>query len=130
MAENTQNNSALSAATLYSAGFLSALPGTSPKGLLEALEDPKAIKKIATGDLYLQLAVLRHLSKGENFSVASRLQYATLLAKLADAIKPEQAPPSANELPRITINVPVYPENYRPGLPTGAVKPAIEHDPA
>jgi hypothetical protein len=128
MAENPQNLVNQPQNPLSGAGFAHALPGISPKGLMEALENPKIIKQIAVGDLYYQLGVLRYLSRGDNFSIASRLQYATLLAKLADAIKPEAQAPTAAELPRITINVPVYPPDYRPGLPPGAVKPVIEHD--
>lgn len=99
------------------AGFEAALPGVSPKGLLEALECPDVIRDIARGDLYIQLAVLRKLAKSPSFTISNRLQYADKLMKLADVVKPDAGPPTAAQLPQIRIVVPQYPPDYRPPLP-------------
>jgi hypothetical protein len=108
--------------------FAAALPGISPKGLIEALEDPNVIRDIGRGDLYIQLGVLRREFKRMDIPIPQRLQYAQFLAKIGDVIKPDAAAPTAANLPQIHISLPHYPENYRPGLPSKYRQTVIEHD--
>jgi hypothetical protein len=106
--------------------FASALPGISPRGLIEALNDPQAIRNISRGDLYYQLGRLREYFMAADVPVTQRLQYVQLLSKLADVLKPEPLPPTAANLPQIHISMPQYPTDYRPGLPEKYRQPLFE----
>ena len=82
--------------------MLAALPGISPKGLLEAIENPKVIERQAIGDLYVQLGKLRVLSGSPSFTIAQRLQYSAFLAKLAKVDRADESQ-DREQLPTINI---------------------------
>ena len=63
---------------LVDAALARTLPGVSPAGLLEAIENADAITGTARGFLYIQLHTLQQLANSHTFTVSHRLQYATL----------------------------------------------------
>jgi hypothetical protein len=88
---------------LVDAALSRTLPGISPAGLLEAIDNPNVIEGAARGDLYVQLSILRQLSASHTFSVAHRLQYATLLAKLGKVMGADAVDGSAAQAPNVNI---------------------------
>lgn len=59
------------------------LPKIAPEELLAAVETPGAFKEIAKADLFMELARLRRLFKSGSISLADRLKYAQLMARMA-----------------------------------------------
>jgi hypothetical protein len=88
---------------LVDAALARTLPGISPAGLLEAIENPNVIEGAARGDLYVQLGILRQLSASHTFSVAHRLQYATLLAKLGKVMGADAVDGNVAQAPNVNI---------------------------
>ena len=88
---------------LVDAALSRTLPGISPAGLLEAIDNPNVIEGAARGDLYVQLGILRQLSASHTFSVAHRLQYATLLAKLGKVMGADAVDGNAAQAPNVNI---------------------------
>jgi hypothetical protein len=100
---STQPKHTLPHGSLVDAGLSRALPGISPAGLLEAIENPNVIEGAARGDLYVQLGILRQLSNSPTFSVSHRLQYATLLAKLGKVMGVDAVDGAAAQAPNVSI---------------------------
>jgi hypothetical protein len=88
---------------LVDAALARTLPGISPAGLLEAIENPNVIEGAARGDLYVQLGILRQLSAAHTFTVSHRLQYATLLAKLGKVMGADAVDGNAAQAPNVSI---------------------------
>lgn len=68
------------------------LPSVSPEELLSAVETPGAFKEIAKADLFMEMARLRRLFKAGSISLADRLKYLQLLARMSGV---DTAPPDA-----------------------------------
>ena len=120
---STQPKHILPHGSLVDAGLSRALPGISPAGLLEAIENPNVIEGAARGDLYVQLGILRQLSASHTFSVAHRLQYATLLAKLGKVMGADAVDGAAAQAPNVNIILGQMDEPRKPGRPALAVVP-------
>lgn len=88
---------------LVDAALARTLPGISPAGLLEAIENPNVIEGAARGDLYVQLGILRQLAAAPTFTVSHRLQYATLLAKLGKVMGADAVDSAAQQAPNVSI---------------------------
>ena len=59
------------------------LPSISPEELLSAVETPGAFREIAKADLFMEMARLRRLLKANTISIADRLKYLQILARMA-----------------------------------------------
>jgi len=59
------------------------LPSITPEELLSAVETPGAFREIAKADLFMEMARLRRLLKANTISVADRLKYLQILARMA-----------------------------------------------
>jgi hypothetical protein len=103
MSTQTSQNSKPPQSPLVDAALARTLPGISPAGLLEAIENPNVIEGAARGDLYVQLGILRQLSAAHTFTVSHRLQYATLLAKLGKVMGAEAVDGAAQQAPNVNI---------------------------
>jgi hypothetical protein len=103
MSTQTSQNSKLPSSPLVDAALARTLPGISPAGLLEAIENPNVIEGAARGDLYVQLGILRQLSAAHTFTVSHRLQYATLLAKLGKVMGTDAVDGAAAQAPNVNI---------------------------
>lgn len=68
---------------IHTSAFDAALPGFSPKGLLEALEDPGVFREMSRADLYVQMIMLREQMKNPSVSPERRLKYMEQLQKMA-----------------------------------------------
>lgn len=108
--------------------MLERVAGITPKGLLEAMEDPSVVQKTATGDLYIQLGVMRKFASSQAMTIQQRLQYMNLLSKISGVQGYDEKPLNAANLPQIVINVPDYSQIPKPRLvPIG--RQVIEHGP-
>jgi hypothetical protein len=103
MSTQTSQNSKPPQSPLVDAALTRTLPGISPAGLLEAIENPNVIEGAARGDLYVQLGILRQLSASHTFTVSHRLQYATLLAKLGKVMGADAIDGAAQQAPGVNI---------------------------
>lgn len=88
---------------LVDAALSRSLPGISPAGLLEAIENADAITGTARGFLYINLHTLQQLSNSHTFTVSHRLQYATLLAKIGKVIGADVVDGAAAQAPNVNI---------------------------
>lgn len=83
------------------------LPSISPEELLSAVETPGAFREIAKADLFMEMARLRRLLKANTISIADRLKYLQLLARMAgvEVSAPDGESQSANptNVPQINI---------------------------
>ena len=112
---------------LVDAALARTLPGISPAGLLEAIENPNVIEGAARGDLYVQLGILRQLSAAHTFTVSHRLQYATLLAKLGKVMGADAVDGNATQAPNVNIILGQMDEPRKPGRPALTVVEASAH---
>jgi hypothetical protein len=123
MSTQTSQNSKSQQSPLVDAALARTLPGISPAGLLEAIENPNVIEGAARGDLYVQLGILRQLSAAHTFTVSHRLQYATLLAKLGKVMGADAVDTAAAQAPNVNI-VFESPTESRP-VHAGSNRPAL-----
>ena len=126
MSTQTSQNSKLPPSPLVDAALARTLPGISPAGLLEAIENPNVIEGAARGDLYVQLGILRQLSASHTFTVSHRLQYATLLAKLGKVMGADAVDGAAAQAPNVNIvfEGPSEPKHVRGEKPALSVVPS------
>jgi hypothetical protein len=103
MSTQTSQNSKLPPSPLVDAALARTLPGISPAGLLEAIENADAITGTARGFLYIQLHTLQQLANSHTFTVSHRLQYATLLAKIGKVIGADVVDGAAAQAPNVNI---------------------------
>lgn len=83
-------------------GFSSALPGFSPKALLEAVEDPSVFVELHRAEYYIQVMRMRELMKSQAVKVSERLKWMELCAKYG-AIAPKDDESSREQRPMIQI---------------------------
>jgi hypothetical protein len=100
---STQPKHTLAHGSLVDAGLSRALPGVSPAGLLEAIENADAITGTARGFLYINLHTLQQLSNSPSFTTSHRLQYAALLAKIGKVIGADVADGAGVAAPNVNI---------------------------
>jgi hypothetical protein len=86
------------------------LPGISPGGLLEAIENPDVIRKTCLADYYVQLGMLRQLAASSAFTVSQRLEYMKLLARVGGIDRPSLEQIQHASLPSINIVLPGLPD--------------------
>lgn len=83
------------------------LPSITPEELLSAVETPGAFREIAKADLFMEMARLRRLLKANTISIADRLKYLQILARMAgvEVSAPDGENQSANptNVPQINI---------------------------
>jgi len=103
MSTQTSQNSKPPQSPLVDAALARTLPGISPAGLLEAIENADAITGTARGFLYINLHTLQQLSNSHTFTVSHRLQYATLLAKIGKVIGADVVDGAAAQAPGVNI---------------------------
>jgi len=125
MSTQTYQNSKPPQSPLVDAALARTLPGISPAGLLEAIENADAITGTARGLLYVQIHTLQQLSTSHTFSVSHRLQFATLLAKIGKVIGADVVDGAATQAPNVSI-VFEGPSEPRPvNVGAGASRPAL-----
>jgi len=83
------------------------LPSISPEELLSAVETPGAFREIAKADLFMEMARLRRLLKANTISIADRLKYLQILARMAgvEVSAPDGESPQTSQanIPQINI---------------------------
>ena len=81
------------------------LPSITPQEMLAAVETPGAFKEIAKADLFMEMARLRRLLKSGSVSLADRLKYLQLLARMAgvDTAPPDGDAAGSVHMPQINI---------------------------
>lgn len=109
--------------TKHEKAFEAAMPGVSPKGLMEAVKNPHALVEAARADLYVELARMRELMKSPTVSVPQRMQYLERLAKMANISA--GLPEEQQRETRPTINI-IFEGNEQESV---SARPAIEYDP-
>jgi len=130
MSTQPPQSSKLPSSPLVDAALARTLPGISPAGLLEAIENADAITGTARGFLYINLHTLQQLSNSSTFTVSHRLQYATLLAKIGKVIGADVIDGAAQQAPNVSIvfESPTEPRptQTRPVLSVVPDKPLVE----
>lgn len=87
----------------HAEAFAAAMPGFSPKGLMEALDDPTVFRDLARADLYVQFILLREQMKNPDIPVEKRLKYTDALQKIARL--PAHAPEDTQRADRPMIQI-------------------------
>ena len=80
-----------------------AIPGVSPGGLLEAMEDPTVIERQSRALAYVQIATISKMSSSPAFTMANRLKFLELLAKLGKLIGADVQVNMADKAPAVNI---------------------------
>lgn len=80
-----------------------AIPGVSPGGLLEAMEDPAVIERQCRALAYVQIATISKMSSSPAFTMTNRLKFLELLAKLGKLVGADVSVNLADRAPNISI---------------------------
>lgn len=82
------------------------IPGVTPGNLLKAMESPDDFAAVARGDLYVQMAKMRHLASNPELSFTARMDYVKFLAKMGRVDAPQADTNPLAGLPSIQIVLP------------------------